>query len=103
MPSARRIFVAVGWLAFLRRPLPLVLAPHPAELRRILVPLIRSRLLLCGDPLHCDGLLFGKSLLQFGVILLPSARLGQAATLIATTARVLIRRHAAVTGPIACH
>ena len=45
--------------AFLGRPLPLVLSPNPAGFRYLLVPRVCRGLLLCRDPLRCDGLLFG--------------------------------------------
>src|ERR1700728_1643546 len=75
-PGSPPIVGPVDLRTFLRRPLLLALLPHRACLRCVLVPLIRSGLLLCRDPLRPDGPLLGKSPLQLDVMLLSSARLG---------------------------
>src|ERR1035437_3035607 len=78
--GTRRISGLAGRRAFLGRPLPLILRPHPAGLLGRLIPLLRGSLLLGHGLLRRNRLLRRGRHAQVDVILLPRACLDLDAT-----------------------
>src|SRR5690348_12815293 len=106
-PGARRVGGSVDRGAFARRPLPLVLAPHPAGFLGGLVPLLGLCLFFRRVLPGRGGLFRGNCLAQLNVVLLPAAGLGGDSAVTTVSAApgtgVAFRRLVRLTWPVGSH